>query len=122
MNGKNNKTQTEKIMQTFDIYHAGEGISHDVMMASFNDEKLITLAEEKIKNYYIAAVVTCESLADVFFFTNSIDFYWGEHDNVEVVPHQSRPGHRSTSVGDIVRDNITGKSFVCASCGWKELK
>ena len=69
-----------------------------------------------------AGIVECKDLNEVFELSNNgvPDRPDSLTDNPEVKEVLTqRP--RSLSAGDLVEDLDSGKVFVCASCGWKEL-
>ena len=66
------------------------------------------------------AEVDREDLDEAFELTNSIDGYWGENDGVKVIMYIGEI-YRSTSVGDVVIDS-GGRKYLCAGCGWEEMK
>lgn len=59
------------------------------------------------------AEVDCETLSDVFFYTNHVECAWWEHDCVTAFKET-----RSTSVGDLVV-NPAGNFLLCCPIGWK---
>ncbi len=78
------------------------------------------------RDYIPVAIVEIETTGDVewdleevFRLTNSIDFYWG--DSAQVVwKSSSKPGFRSTSVGDVIivdRETV----YRCAPCGFEKI-
>jgi len=67
-------------------------------------------------NYKLVAVVETDALGNTFGLTNHIDVEWWKNDGVELIEES-----RSTSVGDLVED-IDGNLWMCASCGWTEVK
>lgn len=66
--------------------------------------------------YVHVANVECESIDEAFRDTNTINDYWGNNRNVEMLAHNCR----STSVGDVV-ETPTGH-YRCEMVGWKHFK
>lgn len=67
--------------------------------------------------YEFVAIVDTDKLDTAYRLTNSIDDYWGHNEGVTEMGSR----HRSTSVGDLVVDTKTGKTFVVASFGFEEV-
>ena len=67
--------------------------------------------------YEFVAIVDSDQLETAFHLTNSIDDYWGNNEGVTEMGSR----HRSTSIGDLVVDTETGKTFVVANFGFEEV-
>lgn len=62
------------------------------------------------------AEVNAVNIEDAYRLTNNIDRDWTKNHGVKAV----RKGLRSTSVGDIIIDQESGKAWRCENAGWKE--
>ena len=68
----------------------------------------------------VPITVRAKNLSEVFKFTNSIDFPWHERDEV-IVPASRDLFMYSSSVGDIVHEPISNRSFMIAEIGFIEI-
>lgn len=59
-----------------------------------------------------------QKLDYVFEHTNHIDFSWTSQTCVIMLPGIDKTKVRSTSVGDIITNLSTGKSYLCDAVGW----
>ena len=69
--------------------------------------------------YRFIAVVTCDTIHDVFQLTNSIDYHWSQNFGVNAVVAVEIP--RSTSTGDLILDLENNKVYIVESMGMRLL-
>lgn len=62
-----------------------------------------------------------DPLERAFQLTNTIDSNWYDNDKDVAFLGDSAEGCRSTSVGDVLHDTDSGKMWLVASCGFKEI-
>lgn len=72
--------------------------------------------KEHRQDYVRVARISC-ALDRVFEATNSIEKPWVRNPEVVAVFVNE---YRSTSVGDVVVDEVTGEVFMCAPVGWEK--
>jgi len=89
----------------FTVYHAKQPTF------GFGEQPAFPEAYDKI------AIVECEDVDDVFRATNHIDHDWRM--NPEVI-ESFKDKVRSTSVGDVVEDEV-GNKLYCDRIGWIEI-
>jgi len=123
-------------MQNFTVYHVSEEGKH--ALPFFNDTKLKeqieVFAKEADKHYEAVAKIDIgvdekeENIGNVLNFvfraTNTVDFVWhGEKKAKGLTPVFSNPdGCRSTSVGDLIVNDDTGKAWYVVSFGFEPLE
>ena len=92
----------------YSVYHKNKSdfLSNDVL--DWDKEK---------GRFTLVAVVSADSLDEVFYFTNHVDQDWTTWENVNM---HVEGRVRSTSVGDVVVDN-DGQPWLCAQAGWTKL-
>ena len=61
--------------------------------------------------YKPAAKVECEGIDQVFYYTNTVNHYWWEHENVEILGEPEKVG-RSSCIGDLIHDEENSKWYV----------
>ena len=97
----------------FKVYHSKDWSLNTLLHFVRNDSGYVPDSDD----YEVVADVESESLGMVFQYTNSIDDYWWNNENVNAVKTDTR----STSVGDLVEDE-DGKLWLCCSSGWGEVE
>lgn len=81
----------------------------------------IQYAWKHIEHRILVARVKTHSLDEAFMLTNSIDKYWGDNPEVELVLNLPNPKYsRSTSTGDVM-ETEDGKQFLVDSIGFLEI-
>lgn len=70
----------------------------------------------------VEANVEDKPLEQVFRLTNHMDDNHSWTENAAVIWHDSSRPLRSTSVGDVITDEVTGDIWMVASLGWKRLE
>lgn len=70
-----------------------------------------------LEEFECVALVRCHDLEDAFRLTNHIDWEWWLNDEIYDVVKKSR----STSVGDVVQNMTTRKTYAVDMVGWKEI-
>jgi hypothetical protein len=96
-------------MKIYKVYHNSACLDH----LSFHWGDKVMPQTDKLD---LVATVNAESLEDVFRCTNHIDWEWWENPNV-----LSFLKSRSTSCGDVIEEMDTGKRYVVAAVGFKEM-
>ena len=95
----------------------GGGWACPVGKAYMDGEDGNTQAAREMGMYVPQAIVECSDLDHLFHDTNHIDRSWTENASVR----HFEPRVRSTSVGDIVVDQINRIVYLCASFGWNQI-
>ena len=98
------------------MFRVDKSILFRFLASTKPNHELIDIEREFVNDFEYVADVESNNMDDAYRLTNSIEFYWG--DNEEVEEHGSR--HRSTSVGDILvcEDGI----YAVAMSGFKLLR
>lgn len=95
----------------FTVLHAKE------FEPMFKAEEILAKAKDP-KKFNLVATVKSDTLGDVFRITNHIDHNWEDNPEVAIL---FKAGNRSTSVGDLVVENDSGKIWACMPSGWEEV-
>jgi hypothetical protein len=91
----------------------------DVTLGGFKPDFVSKVSFAAACNMYKVVVeLDADDLEDVFEKCNSIDNYWADNLPGATTFPNGYHGHRSMSVGDLVRDE-NGNHFVVASFGFK---
>lgn len=113
----------EKVRQyDFDSYdHDNEGIP---MSQKEGRNDMYDLSKENptffilVMKYQSVANVKTDTLDSVYELTNHIHSNWTTNDNV-IALHGDQ--HRSTSIGDLIKDMSTKELFIVERCGFRKL-
>jgi hypothetical protein len=119
---------------TITVYHMKDNIPHATrLLLTFPIKDDPAQAESARKFFdegcYVEAAQVDGGLEDAFFLTQNISDSWSRTPGkgVTVVGlgyhlyHGRQYGYKSSEVGDIFKDNQTGKMFVVARIGFSEL-
>lgn len=85
----------------------------------FDETKQIAFVTQYAEKYEHVATVDTADLEKAFFLTNTVNCAWWENEGVTT--HFKEEGARSTSVGDVMIDTVTGKQYVVAAHGFAEM-
>lgn len=106
-------------IQDEDAFEASQALQNTYFKASFHNKhdtiRAIYAGDVNGLNYEKVADVDTDELEYAFERTNSIDYYWGENEDVK----ENGSQHRSTSTGDLML--INSKFFVVADFGFAEI-
>ncbi|NRB78405.1 MAG: hypothetical protein HRU38_07015 [Saccharospirillaceae bacterium] len=84
-------------------------------LGSISIDAAIQLWREHNQYFDLAAKVIATDIDEVFTLTKSINHFWGDNEQVELISENTF--NSSTSIGDVTK--VEGKTFIYACAGWQ---
>ncbi|GIC77728.1 hypothetical protein [Moritella sp. F3] len=113
---------TNEFMDIYSKYPSGlteaeEKIVNLKRLGSISIDAAIELWREHNQYFEIAAKVIATDIDEVFTLTNSINHFWGDNEQVELISENTF--NSSTSIGDVII--VEGRTLICACAGWQDI-
>jgi len=86
-------------------------------LGSISIDAAIQLWREHNQYFELAAKVIATDIDEVFTLTNSINNFWGDNEQVELISENTF--NSSTSIGDVIK--VEGKTLISACAGWQDI-